>query len=118
MKIAGTLNAYLTSEWAQKDFIQCRANNDEAGMVAELHLTSVEGMESEGWLKVGVATVTVDVVDDDTLRQNLINGLKEQKADILAKAQAQATRIEEKIQNLLAITHEPANKDDSSNIPF
>jgi hypothetical protein len=45
---------------------------------------------------------------DDELTQAQVEGLREARRNILAEAEVKAARIQQQIQNILAITHEPS----------
>lgn len=102
-KATTTIDAWLTSiEWEQTEFAEAVKRGDQNRVVESLAFLSRD-MTEAGWTKVGTAEITVTLVDDDAIRANLIDALKEQRKSVLAEAQAKAMRIDEKIQNLLAI---------------
>ena len=55
------------------------------------------------WTECGTADITVTLFDDDRVKENIITNLKAEKQKILADAHVAATRIEDRIQSLLAI---------------
>lgn len=61
----------------------------------------------DDYVCVGEATVTVYLLPVDKMNENAVGALRAARTKVLAEAQAEATRIEEKINQLLAITHEP-----------
>jgi hypothetical protein len=67
---------------------------------------SMVDMRSSGWTHVGDASITVDVVlTPDQMIASKIETLRAQAAKIRADAHMEITRIEDKIQNLLAISY-------------
>ena len=60
------------------------------------------------YVHVGAATITVEIIDRDTKTANAVKSLRAQKTKKQAEMQAEITRIDEQIQNLLAISYEPA----------
>ena len=60
-------------------------------------------MTEQGWVKVGTADITVTLTDHDEYVAAQVSTLRAAKARIQAEAEAQATRIEGMIQNLLAL---------------
>lgn len=110
--ITGTLNAYVTDYRMEKYLRELEAvkagKGDENQLINAIEFTLTD-MSSEGWTKIGRAEITVTFDDDDTVRENLVASLKAQKAEVLATAQAEATRIEERIQSLLAIEWDGKN---------
>ena len=61
-----------------------------------------------GCTRVGTAEITLTIADTDDLVANKVQALQAEKTQVLADAQAKATRLESQIQQLLAITHEAA----------
>jgi hypothetical protein len=64
-------------------------------------------MTDIGYAHVGEAEVTLKVFETKTIITNKVEALKEEAKAIRAEAHEKCVRIEEKIQNLLAITYEP-----------
>lgn len=64
-------------------------------------------MTKSGWTKVGTATITVELVNQDTMVTNKVEALRGQLAELRAKAHLEASLIEDQIQQLLAITYTP-----------
>lgn len=118
MKVTGTLNAWVT-EYGMQGFMAAKMQGDGNEMVdiAQYISPSID-MAEEGYTKVGIATIELELFDDKTVLANAVEALRAEKSKVLAEAQAKATRLDEKIQNLLAITHEPTNTENPSNIPF
>lgn len=70
-------------------------------------------MAEYGWQEVGTAEIDLYMtLDKEKCLQNAINSLRQAKAKIYAEAESQASRIEERIQRLLAIE----DKSTSSNV--
>lgn len=110
--ITGALNAYVT-EHSQESYVLAlqalkTGEGDEKSVIDQLSFSCID-MSSCGWTKIGTAEIAVTFDDDDTVRENLVASLKAQKAEVLATAQAKATRIEERIQSLLAIEWDGKN---------
>jgi len=60
----------------------------------------------EGYVQVGVAQVEITLQNSEETTKRAVVALKKKKESVIAKAQAEATEIERKIQTLLAITYE------------
>lgn len=97
------MRAYLTNDGAASNFVDALRAGNQAEALNCVNF-GPEGMDRYGWTFIGMAEVSLDVQDDDTIRQNMVQALREQKKTVLAEAQLEATRIDEKIQNLLAIS--------------
>lgn len=100
--ITGQIDAWLT-EHSQAEFMEGRGRGDTVTMIGAVKLLDLD-MTSHGWTRIGRATVALEIDDDNTIRKSMVDALREQKKSVLAEAQREATRIEERIQNLLAIT--------------
>lgn len=110
--IAGTLNAYVTEHNQEPYALAIQALKDggrNEKSVIDLLALSPFDMTAHGWTKIGTAEIAVTFDDDDTVRENLVASLKAKKAEVLATAQAEATRIEERIQSILAIEWDGGN---------
>lgn len=65
-------------------------------------------MKSAGWTYIGDATIRVEVITDtDTLVANKVEALRGQVEKIRADAHLECSRLEDQIQQLLAITYQP-----------
>jgi hypothetical protein len=60
----------------------------------------------EGYIQVGTAKVEIELMPRKEVTAGAVASLRKQKDALLAKAQLEATQIEQQIQNLLAITNE------------
>ena len=65
-------------------------------------------MAKHGYTLVGEAEITVKLMDHDTLIGNKVEALRAEAANIRAEATMKCTRIEEQINQLLAIEYTPA----------
>jgi len=66
-------------------------------------------MKSQGWLNVAEVDVTVafDLPSRDAMRGIAVEKLQEAIREVDAQAYSAKTRLEQRIQNLLAIAHDP-----------
>jgi hypothetical protein len=96
-KITGTVKAFVHDTYTTPDMLMRLEPTDALGriMYYPKHLGE--------WIECGVAEITVTMFDDDTVKDNLVANLKAEKQKILADAHVAATRIEDRIQSLLAI---------------
>jgi hypothetical protein len=68
-------------------------------------------MKASGWTYVGEATITVDMIlSPSELIVSKIETLKSLQTKVRVEAQEKCNRLEDKIQNLLAITFEIKEK--------
>jgi hypothetical protein len=99
-KIIGATKAWLPdhSHLSPEDM-----HGDKA--VQELAFCTAD-MRASGWTYVGEATITVDMVlTPNELVASKIETLKTQQAKVRVEAQEKLNRLEDMIQNLLAITY-------------
>ena len=99
--ITATVNASVFGGYATPDEL---IQQDPEQAVSRINLQSDV---PDGWVKVGIATVTVTFDDDNTITGNMIDSLKAKKSKTLADAQVEANAIEQKIQSLMAIEYKP-----------
>ncbi len=99
--IKATTIAWLTSYRGPGDL----AIDDEGRAVENLCFSRNEmmGTGDDPWTRVGIANITVELVDDTQMVENKVEALRAEKTAMLATAQARATNIDRKINELLAI---------------
>lgn len=103
MKITTTRFAFLPKDSrVTPDQLQT-----EQGVAHLSFLASRDDWEKYGYTYVGEVQATVEVPDLRTLVDSKITSLREQAAEIRAKATKECTEIEGQIQNLLAIEYTP-----------
>lgn len=109
MKIQATLNAFL---WQKYSSISADAilsaddlsEDDRAKVVSALTFTCADlGFDGE-YLPVGVAQVTVELMNKDQMVTGQVDALKAMKKRVMAEAQREINRIDEKISKLQAIS--------------
>lgn len=100
--ITGTLNAYLTqySTVRPEDF-----KDPSPTLLGKLHFCTAAHIPAD-WTLAGEATVTVTLVDRDTLVGNKVDSLRAELAKVKADAYRASMILEDKINKLLAITYE------------
>lgn len=115
--VIGTQSAWLGSYsgLTPEDF-----KNPKEKIIDGLSFAKVgQDMTSTGWTYVGEATITVELVDKDTLINNKVEALRAEAVTIRAEATMKCTRIEEKINQLLCLENNPTIVEDyDDSIPF
>jgi hypothetical protein len=99
-KIIGTSKAWLPdhSHLSPEDMQGDKAVESLAFCTAD--------MRTSGWTYVGEATITVDMIlTPNELVSSKIETLKTQQAKVRVEAQEKLNKLEDMIQNLLAITY-------------
>lgn len=94
--ITGTIGAWLSSH-------NLNANPNDIDNL----FFAVSDMTSLGWIKVGTASVTVELMSDADQLTNQLAMLDEAEKRIKADAQNKLTEIEGQRQRLLAIEYRP-----------
>lgn len=77
----------------------------EAAVVGDLFY-STSDMSHHGWSKVGPATITLEIPEDDQLINNKVDALRKEITKTRADAEVKAKHLEKQVQQLLAITNE------------
>lgn len=98
--ITGTVNAWTT------EYSGIGPHNIHEADVDQLSYSNAS-MEDMGWTRVGVAIITVELLGGEELVQNKVASLEAEIRMAEAEAQARITALKGKIQQLLAITHQP-----------
>ena len=101
MKITSTTTAWLP-EYRQQQLHNAIQKNDHDSILDSLVFSNID--MSQEWTRIGEATITDDVPDENEIKLAMVESLKAERERVLADAQVKANEIEEKIQNLLAIT--------------
>lgn len=106
-RITGTMGV-LVGKYSMFD-----PTHPEKTQLTELNLVNLDGggkvgsyWANEGYIQVGTAKVEIELMQRDEINNGAVVALRKQKAAVLAKAQNEATEIEQRIQSLLAITNE------------
>ena len=114
MKFTGNVDVWLSDPPYRGQ--QLKNALDRGDHDAAVHALSLSGsdMSDYGWAKAGTAQVTVDLLEDDAILAEMVAGLRAKRKSILAEARAEATKIDDQIQSLLAIEHKPAVNNDEA----
>ena len=82
---------------------------DEFSIVSKDVLTKegelLDEWAKDGYIMVGKAHIEIELLPQKEITTKAVVTLRQQKEQVLATAQAEATRIEGQIQSLLAIEH-------------
>jgi hypothetical protein len=105
MKLKGTVKAWMVSRVLDHDHVHRLVNegkNDEAFEL--LFYSSSDMSECAGWREVGVASVTVELLQPDSIVANKVNALREQLRQHRLNAEQEEQAILSQISKLTAIT--------------
>ena len=99
--ISGFVDVYL-SPYASVGIADLSA----ATPLPELTFWPHDGIPSDGYTKVGSASVVVTLDSREETTRNAVSALRAMQREVRADAEAKANRLESQIQSLLAITNE------------
>jgi hypothetical protein len=95
-----TITAWLTkhSRLSPEEIVNASAEQ----LVDSVSFTNLD-MASNGYTKIGTASIEFDLIDRNTLIDNKIVSLRAELQGVKADAQVKVQRLEEQLQSLLAI---------------
>jgi hypothetical protein len=74
----------------------------KAGELVNTCAYSDHDMTSEGWVQIGTATISLELLPPEDLTAHQVAALRKQQGELIAKA----NQVEGQIQQLLAIEHD------------
>ena len=103
--LTGHSIAWVTSA---SDMIRLDASTDDNETINVMAFSNVESMGSapNQWIRIGVAEITVEIVDEKQMVVNTVAALRTEQQSVRAEAEKRATDIDRQINELLAITNE------------
>ena len=101
--VKGTTGVWITSDHYGPDEIK----RDGAKAIQRLGYSSPDsGMAQHGWTLIGTAHITLDLLSDEKMVESKVASMQAEIIKIRATSENAITRLQEKIQSLLAITNE------------
>lgn len=91
---------FVTNSWELEEVLR-------TGDISHGHITTSKMNGYADWTLVGFATATYTTLDQQEMKDNLVDSLRQQAKSIQAEAQMKCTEIEKKVQQLLAISYTP-----------
>lgn len=105
-KITGTIDAYVSPSLIGR-MREAILKGNTTDAVSCMVFTDIDYTKiGEPWPKVGCATITVEVPDDDALRDGVVDALRERRAQLIAEKVAEVAKIDDQINQLLALAYE------------
>lgn len=101
-KIKGTTGVWLSDSYYGPDDIK----RDGPKCVGKLSYIDYDMSKSAGWVKIGTAEITLNLISDDQMVANKVESLKTEIQTIRATSENAITQLQAKIQSLLALTNE------------
>lgn len=99
--ITGTVKAWFTNDWYGPEELK----RDGIKAVGFLGYSNSD-MSTHGWTCIGTAEITITLVDQNQMVANKVEALRKEITKTRADAEMKARGLEEKVQQLLAITNE------------
>lgn len=106
VKLEGPTKAWWTSQAGVENFEDCMRRGDEQAALGTLIYTDGD-MSQYGWVEAGTAYIQFEGLPPSEVINRLVAALRNQQSFVRAQAESQCRQMEERIQSLLAITHEP-----------
>lgn len=106
VKLEGPTKAWWTSQAGVENFEDCMRRGDGQAALGTLTYTESD-MSLYGWVEAGTAYIQFEGLPHSEVIKRLVNALRNQQTRVRAQAESQCRQLEERIQTLLAITHEP-----------
>jgi len=110
MKFTGTIGAWIasTSRASFKDLSHMAESGKGDAAVSALSYSHVD-MTFCGWIRVGEATITVDLFSESSVNSAQMTLLKAELKETRANNQQRENDIMDRISNLSALTYEVAS---------
>lgn len=110
--ITGTVEAWITNKWTR---VSDLPNKPGAEAVGSLHYTNCDMSDHDGWVKVGKATISLTLDDDETVKASQVESLNRELQSVRAQNHQSEKRITDAIANLTALTFTPKTKENHAN---
>lgn len=103
----GTVKVWTTSKWRDISYVtDCLAQGKTEELVSKLTYTNRDMSDTEEWVEVGVAAITVTLHPKDDIVAKQLDGLNAQLQKVRAENQQRENAILDQISKLQAITYE------------
>jgi macrodomain Ter protein organizer (MatP/YcbG family) len=103
----GTTKVWTTSKWRDISYVtDCLAKGKTEELVGELNYINHDMSDTEDWVEVGVAAITVTLHPKDDIVAKELDGLNAQLQKVRAENQQRENAILDRISKLQAITYE------------
>lgn len=105
MKIETTQTAYMSSDYDMRRFIEDLSTGDHQDIANRSRFAAWD-MRNSGWVKVGVAHITIELLDVQDIQHERLAALQAQLQKERAESQVRQNAILDAISKLTAITYE------------
>lgn len=110
--ITGTVDAWITAQWIRVSDLRTKPGAETVG---HLSYTNQDMSDHQGWFKVGKATISVTLDDDEAVTACQVESLNRQLQTVRAENHQREKRITDAIANLTALTFTTPTKENHAN---
>lgn len=103
MKTPVTIKAWATSDWAMEELLDGLNSGDMTKTVGRLLFSHHDMSNKPGWVHVGTAQITVDILPVDQLQHSQLAALQAELQKERADSQVRQNLILERISKLQAL---------------
>lgn len=104
IKVKATTIAWTTGDYEMGALLRALGDKNEKASINSLAFYHSETMTSQGWVKVGKATIEVEILPVDQLQSQQLTTLVAQLEKERAESQIRQNAITDKISKLQALT--------------
>ena len=106
MKIESEICAFITSDYKVRNFFDAVSEGNQDEAVKQLSYAGENMIGYEGWVHVGTARVSVDVLPLEAIHMGQLEALKAELQKVRAENQQRENAILNAISKLTAITYD------------
>ena len=107
IKVKATINAWISGDWEMDRLLTSLKEGKEKNAVQSMAFAASNSMESQGWVRVGVAHVEVELLQMDQIQNQQLATLTAQLEKERAESQVKQNAILDRISKLQAIGYSP-----------
>lgn len=105
MTIESTLHAFITADYKIREFLSAMDQGDQDTAVKQLTYAGDHMIGYEGWVQVGTARISVDVLPMESIHTGQLDALKAELQKVRAENQQRENAILDRISKLTAIEY-------------
>lgn len=105
MKITAITNAFITSDYKMRRFLDAISEDDQYVAVDQLSFAGDQMIGYEGWVHVGTAHISVDVMPLEAIKMGQLDALKAELQKVRAENHQRENAILDAISKLTALEY-------------
>lgn len=106
MKIEATINAFINFDYKVRNFFDALTDGEQDKAINQLSYAGDHMIGYEGWVHVGTARISVDVLPLASIQMGQLDALKAELQKVRAENQKRENAILDAISKLTAIAYE------------